>query len=140
MSIRRQLISDELRYSHQTSPRKRRTTQGSSLFQPTILYMNKIDNTNRFVPNNWIGKKFIPWNGEYIQSYVRSIQLGTNNKNVVSEFEIANYCKSNSYRILYVVVDVNGVFVKSKPSIEYIPSRMNIFLTTDNVIYNVLYF
>ena len=142
MSVRRQFISDELRYSHQTSPRKVRTYRGTALFQPTILYRGDIDtNSNLKIPNSWIGKVLIPWNGEYIQSYIRSVQLGKNDPNVVSEFEIANYCKSNSYRILYVYYDTAGrMIVKSKPHIDFVPGRMNVFLTTDNVIQKIAYF
>lgn len=141
MSVRRQFISDELRYSHQTSPRKSRTFRGSSLFQPTILYRGDIDTVKEEIPNSWVGRKLIPWNGEYIQSYIRSVQLGKNDPTVVSEFEIANYCKSNSYRILYVFFDLNGqMIVKSKPQIDFVPGRMNLFLTTDDVIRKIAYF
>lgn len=141
MSIRRQLISNELGYSNQISPRKVRTYRNTSLFQPTILYRGTIEKDKNLLPNKWIGKKLIPWNGEYIQSYVRSVQLGTNNPDIVSEFEIANYCKLYSYRILYVVIDSNGnMNVKSKPSIDFVPGRMNIFLTTDNIIRKIAYF
>jgi hypothetical protein len=139
MSVRRHLISNELRYKHQTSPRKIKTHRGSSLFQPTILYKSALS-SNPLVP--WIGKKLIPWNGEYIQPYLRSVQLGLNNPYVISEFEIADYCKPNSYRILYMVwCPIHQQYVvKSKPQVDYVPSRLNIMLTTDNIIKNVLYF
>ena len=138
--IRRQLISDELRYSHQTSPRKTRTYVGSSLYQPTLLYVSKLDQNTLPKPESWVGKELIPWNGEFIQPYLRSIQLGINNPKIISEFEIANYCKSNYYRIFYVYYQNGEMYVKSKPSIDYVPSRMNIFLTTDNVIRKIMYF
>lgn len=140
MSVRRQLISDELRYSHQTSPRKSRTYRGSSLFQPTIFYNNRVYNASP-TGNNWLGKRLIPWNGELISSYIRSVQLKKNDTSVVSEFEIANHCKSNSYRIIYVLINSkNQIFMKSKPSIDYVPSRMNIMLTPDNIIRKIAYF
>lgn len=140
--IRRQLISDELRYNHQTSPRKKRTFRGSNLFQPTILYQNRLNSQINYFPKNWLGKKFISWDGEFIQSYVRNVQLHRNNPNVISEFEIANFCKSGSYRILYVNIDpyTNVMYVRSKPNIETVPGRLNVFLTTDNTIVKVAYF
>lgn len=138
--IRRQLISDELRYTHQTSPRKTRTIRGTSLFQPTILYLEKIDKISLPKPDSWIGKKLIQWDGENLQNYLRSVQLGLNNKSEISEFEIANYAKSESYRILYVYFKNGIMYVKSKPQIDYVPSRMNILLTPDNIIQDIKYF
>lgn len=138
--IRRQLISDELRYSHQTSPRKTRTIQGSSLNNPTILYIHKLEKNMLEKPNHWIGKKLIQWDGEYIQPYLREKQLGLNNPSVISEFEIANYCKPNTYRILYGFKKNGKFYIKSKPSVEWVPSRMNIVLTPDNIIQQILYF
>lgn len=136
--LRRQLISDELRYSHQTSPRKTRTVQGSSLFQPTLLYKSDVA---VFDPSDWVGREFVPWNGENIESYKRSVFLGTNNPDYVSEFEIANYAKPNMYRIVYVIRCQGHLYFKSKPNIEYIPSRLNLLITpSDNIIRKVAYF
>ena len=136
---RRQLISDELRYSHQTSPRKTRTLRSGGVFLPTILYRNdmEVDMTN-----NWVGKEFIPWNGEFILPYVRSVYLMKNNPNIVSEFEIANFAKPNIYRVLYVIIDprTGKLIMKSKPSVEYEPGRLNVLLTPDNIIRKIAYF
>ncbi len=132
MSVRRQLISDELRYSHQTSPRKVRTCLGVSII-PTILYDNKKYNSD---PKDWIGKLLIPWNGENIENYMRLTTLGLNNRKIINEFDISNYTKT-IYRIIYI--DEFG-YMKSKPSVDKVPSRLNIFLTTDNIIRHVSYF
>jgi hypothetical protein len=134
---RRQIISDELRYDHQTSPRKVRTFNGTSLGQPSLLYKDTMQVND---PKKWIGKTMIPWNGEIIQGYIRSVYLGKNDPDSISEYEIANYAKSRSYRILYVT-KINGkLYLKSKPTVDYTPSRLNILLTTDNVIQLVAYF
>ncbi len=135
--MRRQLISDELRYSHQHSPRKIRTFNGTSLFQPSALYK---DSMQVLDPKKWVGKKLIPWNGELITDYIRNVYLNKNDPDVVSEFEVANFCKPRAYRILYVIKDGNKMYLKSKATADYIPSRLNIFLTTDNIIQLVSYF
>lgn len=135
---RRQFISDELRYSHQTSPRKVATFGGAPSPQPSILYINNVKTDPK---SNWIGKILVPWNGENIESYKRAIQTGTNNPKYVSEFEIANFCRPYIYRIVYVEIDKNNnLFMKSKPSIEYVPSRLNVLLTPDNIIRSIAYF
>lgn len=136
--IRRQLISDELRYSHQTSPRKVRTFRGPGQFQPTLLYRRELEsNQPDGIPARWIGRILIPWNGNIIQSYIRTVQLGRNDPAIISEFEIANYAKPNTYRILYV----DGDIVKSKPQIGYVPNRLNVLVDpVSNIIQSVLYF
>ena len=135
--IRRQLISDELRYSHQTSPRKTRTVRGSGVFQPSILYQSTVV---KFSPNDWVGRKLIQWDGENIMPYIRSVQLFKNDPDSVSEFEIANFAKSGSYRVLYVIKIGNKLFLKSKPSIDTVPSRLNVLVTPDNIIQKIMYF
>lgn len=146
--LRRQLISDELRYSHQTSPRKVRTYGATGLFQPTILYRGDVTTA----PSNkrWVGRILAPWNGNIIQSYIRSVQLGRNNPEVVSEFEIANFAKPHIYRILYTdtpgdpastVPGFNGISIKSKPEVLYIPERLNIIVNpVNNMILDTAYF
>jgi hypothetical protein len=72
---------------------------------------------------------------------MRNVYLGKNDPDVVSEFEIANYCKPLSYRILYVIIANNGkIYLRSKPTVDYVPSRLNIFVTTDNTIRLISYF
>jgi len=135
--MRRQVISDELRYTHQHSPRKIRTFNGTSLFQPSLLYK---DTMQVMDPKNWVGKKLIPWNGEIIADYIKNVYLGKNDPDVISEFEIADYCKPRSYRILYVFIKDGKMYLRSKPTVDYVPSRLNIFVTTDDVIRLVSYF
>src|SRR5271168_3850874 len=130
MSVRRQLISNELQYTHQTSPRKTRTQSGSPVI-PTILYDSRMHSND---PKHWIGKTLIPWNGENMESYARLAALA-NSKTTVNESDVANYTKL-IYRILYI--DDRG-YLKSKPSIDKVPARLNLFLTTDNIIRHVAY-
>lgn len=127
---RRQLLSDELRYDHQTSPRKSRTQLGQKLIN-TTLYSSMYEINKK--PTDVIGKRLIPWNGESIDRYSQYVAL---NKNEISEFDIANITKQ-IYRIIYI--DDNG-YLRSKPSVDKNPNRLNIFLTTDNIIRHIAYF
>lgn len=125
-------------YKNQLSFRKVGTVTGSSLFEPTILYKDSFI----LECNKWIGKILIPWNGENVQDYVRSVELGTNDPRYINEFEIANKLKPNNYRILYAVYDNHGELkIKSIPQIDYVPSRVNLILTAhDNIIRLVSFF
>lgn len=124
-------------FNTQISFRKARTVGAGSNFQDSILYQDKFE----FEINDWIGKIMIPWNGENMESFIRKKKLGLINPEIISEFEIANHLKPHIYRILYAVELPNGKLqIKSKPQIDYVPSRANLILTTDNRIQAIVYF
>lgn len=140
MSVRRQNLFTVPRYNFQSNPQKYRTVRGSSLFQPTILYKSKFKPVYLPIPNHWIGKKMIPWNGELINDYLRRKYLGLNDPDYISEYEVADYNNPNSYRILYCYMDGNNLIIKSKPHIDFVPSRLNLCLLPDNTIVKIGYF
>ena len=140
MSVRRQNLFIVPRYHHQSNPQKYRSIRGSSLFQPTILYKSKFKPVYLPVPQSWIGKKMIPWNGELVTEYLRRKYLGLNDPDYISEYEIADYAGSESYRILYCFIENNTLVIKSKPQVDYVPSRLNICLLPDNTIVKIGYF
>jgi hypothetical protein len=137
--MRRQLITfDDVgpnhKLYHQSTPRKWTTisapkstdsltyVSGKSFHRPTSSEMLQ-----------WIGKRIIYWNGEGVKNYVAN----QSEKNSVNEVRIAALTRPYIYRILYV--DNKGG-LRSKPSDDYQPRRLNILVRPDDSIMDLLYF
>jgi hypothetical protein len=134
--LRRSLFSQEVEYSHQSSPRKwrsiqRPTTFLRSILRPQLIY--KPPTTAR--ESQWIGKYVIPY-----QSTIKRIP----NRSYVSEYEIMRTCGMYVYRLIFVEpVKIDGIMryrIRSKPTVDYRPGQMNIYVTPDLQIVNIEYF
>lgn len=122
--LRRHTKSDEPRYSHESTPRKRRSFLGANSQEGNILR-----HRSSYRPENeWINKRFIPL-GQFPR---------VGETEYVSEREIMRISGQYMYRIIFANQD--GSY-KSKPAIEYRPHQLNIVLdpNTERII-DVAYF
>lgn len=133
---RRQLLATDIKLEIEGNPRRMRTRQGAPATHQTIWRAGVADTSyGHYKPQtadnlsdiqkSWIGKKII-----YMDNRVPS-------RNGVQEYEIAKYAQPEEYRII-IVNSMNGT--SSKVTGEYIPSRMNIFVDTNDVIVGINYF
>lgn len=160
MVSRRQLLSYDdwvhKPFYHQTSPRKWRSYDYSKNvpdYTPSLLYTGScgwardgehtcgragIMRAANDAPGYWIGKKLIYWQGESLDSFVQQVRLMKFSKeNAISEFEIAQFARPNTYRIIFV--DNAGIW-RSKPDTTYRAGRLNLFIGPDDRIRGVGYF
>jgi hypothetical protein len=149
MALRRQILSFDdwvhTPFYHQTNPSKWRTinnVQYAPGYQPsrwTVRQFNQYQSpTTVDKPfRDWIGKKLLYWEGESIYSYIQQIRMMKYGENSIGEYEIAQFTRPNIYRIIFI--DKQGKW-RSKPSVEYMAGRLNIFVDPDDVIRNIAYF
>lgn len=139
--LRRQVLSHDRDNHHQHTPRKQRTYQAYTLAtrdQDTVLYGNKM--TTSIVPFEQLEYKLQEWIGKEIVIDGESPLMG--NK-YVYENEIARYARPNVYRILYTASsDITKAMqmLRSKPSVEYTPSRLNVIVDDRNKVIGFGYF
>jgi hypothetical protein len=147
MSRRRFVNSHNVVNFHDWTPQKGRSVMSENAFQPTNLYRKNIYKPESSsdgldaVQESWIGKYFIP-DGSQPKHPERD--------NYVLEREIANYLRQRrwQYQVLFVgrpnagkyMARGTGIDVVSKPDVLYKPSRMNIFVTTDDKIQKIEFF
>jgi hypothetical protein len=135
--LRRPLFSQETEYSHQSSPRKWRTIARPTTFHQSIMRPQRIYTPpSSGTEYSWIGKFLIPY---------QSFNFDINPQKCVSEYEIMKKCGMYSYRIIFVIPVKNkdnkiSYLMKSKPTIEYRPGQLNVYVTPDMLIVGVQYF
>lgn len=80
----------------------------------------------------WIGRQFLPWNGENVTEYMRNVDVLRS----TGEFESSPYAAyAHEYEIaralrgvIYRIVMVRDGAIVSKLGYEYRPAQLNIFL------------
>lgn len=129
---------------HEWTPQKGRSVMSTNAFHPTNLYRknlrpesgaDKLD----YVQLSWIGKYLIP-DGAMPKYPERD--------NYVLEKEITKYAYPWHYQILFIgrpdapkyMATGTNIDVVSKPDVLYKPSRMNIFVDTNDKIKKIEYF
>jgi hypothetical protein len=134
------------------TPRKWRTVAGSSLHTGTILGKDKVFRARVGDPAyNWVGRRLVQWDGESIWDYGWQLQslresawregstygemrTGRGNQatipDIIHEYDIAKATRGNIYRILWMR---DGRLV-SQPTIERIPSRLNLYVDANTMI------
>lgn len=146
--IRRHVIRQDLRYSHQTTPRKQRTYAHTSVFHPTLFYKssprgvytpNVYDNTWEGAPTRkWIGKVFVSMDSspQEIQAALREART----RDYVHESEVAQAARPNYFRIFRVIHKDGKLMVRSKPHVYGRPQQMNLFIDEKDIIRDVQFF
>ena len=139
--IRRDLIIQDLRYSHRTTPRKQRTYAHSTAYQSSTLYRSLRGHSTPMIETKlsdrgdgikkWIGKLFIP---SHESENPEIINIKARSREFVTENEIAQFARPNYYRIFRV----RDEKVVSKPKILN-GYELSIFLDENDKILDVRY-
>jgi hypothetical protein len=134
--LRRPLFSQEVEYSHQTSPRKWSTVGRTTQLQPSIFRHHEMYKPHRddFSGKKWIGKYLIPYQSMHCNKQC--------DREYISELEIMRSTGMFSYRLIFVTRTnkPNVYIIKSKPTIETSPGRLNLFITPQLLIVDAQYF
>ena len=159
--IRRHIIAQDLRYSHETTPRKQRTYAHSSAFQPSLLYRSPgpspLGPRGIYVPGTnwddspaqkWIGKVFI--SNETSPQELQIVLQQAKKRDYITESEVAQYAKPNYFRIIRVrysepglirgLIEEPQMIVRSFPNVRGRPKQLNLFLDENDIIREVRYF
>lgn len=140
--FRRQLLPVSGVDDRLASARKTRTTQGYT--RPGRYWHGSRELLRPTVPETWIGKQIVYWNGDTQGDYVAAVRAAkgyTTQVAQVSEMTIAAYARPQIYRILYARTLKNGTYrIVSKYNRALQPSRLNVIVDERGIIVAVEYF